>query len=204
MMMLSHNESREVFNTHFKQTLDTLHRILKALQGFENNHDKKFNISKLMTQLELNLSLMDEIIYLLLNFQELFHKVLKNYKLTKQIIDRTVYFIPKKKIEEEPSIPTKILIRKSHLQIFSDIVYVFKFVKRGKGFEIETNGFDLLDKIKKLKDYYPYLFIAYENLTYLSPLGLELGELLLSYHKSNKEVYKLSLSHHIFEVINDK
>ena len=196
---LSYNNN----DTHLKNCINILNHIIKALEGFENNYDKKFNFSKLITQLEIYPSLMDEIIYLLLDFQELFCTTFKNYHLTKQITDKTVFFITEKN-KEQIILPTKILIRKTHLRIFNDIVYVFRFIKRGKGFNIETNGSDLLKKVKELREYYPYFFSIHDNLIYLSPLGLELGELLLSYNKSNKEVEAFSLKQYFIEVISDE
>ena len=204
MIKLSTNENKKIIKPHFKKILDNLNQIIKALGGFENNYDKKFNFSKLINQLELNPSLMDDIIYLLFNFQDLFHNTLKKHNLIKRIIDKTIFLFTEKEDKEQLIIPKKILMRKSHLQVLSDITYVFKFIKRGKGFDIETNGFKLLKDIKDLKEYYPYLFLIQENLTYLSPLGLELGDLLLSYNKSNKEMDVLSLKDHVIAVIEDE
>ncbi|MHA2220103.1 MAG: hypothetical protein ACXACY_29815, partial [Candidatus Hodarchaeales archaeon] len=87
------------------------------------------------------------------------------------------------------SIPTKIRITPKHLNLLSDAIYMFKYVERGKGFDIKTNGSELLSSLKHLLEYHPYLFFANENgLIYPSELGLKLGELILSYKKGNKKV----------------
>ena len=91
-------------------------------------------------------------------------------------------------------IPKKIRITKGECNLLSDIIYLFKFVKKGKGFDVDTNGTDLLSNIKELCDYYPFLFQRQNGFLYPSEFGLKLGELLLSYKKSNKTIDMLQVA----------
>jgi len=90
------------------------------------------------------------------------------------------------------------------LKLFNDIIYVFKFVKRGKGFDIYQNGSELLVNLKQLKVEHPYLFESKGNgIIYPSELGLNLGELIISYNKSNREIKKLTVDNFTFIVEKD-
>ena len=52
---------------------------------------------------------------------------------------------------------------------------------------------------------YPYFFEMYQNgLVYPSKFGMKLGELVLSFNKSNKELTNLKLDSYIVEVISDE
>ena len=67
-------------------------------------------------------------------------------------------------------------------------------MKRGKGFDVHTNGTDLLKNVKELCDFYPYCFQEQKNgLIYPSEFGLKLGEIILSYKKSNKKIEKIEI-----------
>lgn len=183
--------------------MDRLNYILDALAGFKDNYTKKFNVSKLMEHLKVTLSDIDKIIYLLLHFQDTFNNVFKHHQLKKKIENGTLYLIAEKK--EAMLIPEIITIRRSTLPFFSDLIYLFKYVKRGKGFDLKSNSTDLLKKINEMKKEYPYLFEGKGNgLIYPSKLGLKFGELILSYNKSNKEIIDVSINNHIFKVINDE
>ena len=78
---------------------------------------------------------------------------------------------------------------------------MFKFVKRGKGFNVEANCTELLSNIKELWNYHPYFFEKHESgLMYPSKFGLKLGELILSYNKSGKVIDSMHLDNHIILV----
>lgn len=82
----------------------------------------------------------DEIIHTLLNFQEKFENVFNKYRLQKSRTCNQVYLITKRKHEyENVEIPNNVDISASHIDLLNDIIYVFKHVKRGKGFEIRKN-----------------------------------------------------------------
>lgn len=184
-----------------------LNYVLAALEGFRDDYTKKFNFTRLMEYLKVPKSEIDGIIYLILNFQEKFNDVFKNHVLKKKINDGKLYLITEKnKIDTyQIPIPEEIRIKKAYLPIISDLVYLFKFVKRGKGFDIESNGIELLRKIKEIHKEYPYLFEEKENgLIYPSELGLKFGELILSFNKNNKEIRDVTINNYSFKVIHDE
>jgi len=173
--------------------LQVLHQILDVLSKFAENYDKKLNFSKFASYLKLNSSEVEEIIFLLLNFQELYENTFRHYSLKKKINNSQVYLITEKS-RKLNGIPNKIRMSQSHINQFNDIIYFFKHVKRGKGFDVQTNGTDLLKNVKELCDFYPYCFQEQQNgLVYPSKFGLKLGELLLSYKKSNKNIKKIDI-----------
>jgi len=176
-----------------RDLLQVLHQILDVLSKFAKNYDKKLNFSKFASYFKLNPSEIEKIISLLLNFQELYENTFKQYSLKKKINNNQVYLVTEK-IRKLNTIPRKIRIPQSHINQFNDIIYYFKHIKRGKGFDINTNGTDLLKNVKKLCDYYPYCFQEQKNgLIYPSEFGLKLGEIILSYKKSNKKIEKIDI-----------
>lgn len=175
-------------------------RVVKILEKFTNNYGKRLNFTKLARYLNLNTSEMDEIIGIILQFQELFINTFDKYRMKKEIKDNQIFLItlPKKL---NLSIPNKIKLSIDDFNLLSDIIYIFKNVKRGKGFDITANGSELLSNIKELWNYYPYLFEVNENgLMYPSEFGLKLGELILSYKKSGKIIESIPLDEHIIMV----
>ena len=178
---------------HNKSKFQLFHQILEVLRKFVDNYDKRFNFSKFAQFLKLTPSELEEVVQVLLEFQELFATTFINYSLRKIIINSQVY-LTTEKIQELSIIPRKIKIPKSHINMFNDIIYFFKHVKRGKGFNIEKNNTDLLKNVKELWNFYPYCFQEQKNrLIYPSEFGLKLGELLLSYRKSNKKIEKIEV-----------
>lgn len=188
-------------------TIQLLNQIIDILGKFRENHGKRLNFSKLMRRLNVPNSAIDEIIYLLLNFQERFEVVFNKYRLKKKRIDNQVYLITERRekdIVENLRIPRIISITPSHLQVFNDIIYAFKFIKRGKGFDVLKNGTGFLRNIKEVRQAHPYLFESKGNgMVYPSELGLKLGELVLSYNKSNKKIEYLTIENHEFLVKED-
>lgn len=183
-----------------KKFVSVIIRVVKILEKFTNNYGKRLNFTKLARYLNLNTSEMDEIIGIILQFQELFINTFDKYRMKKEIKDNQIFLItlPKKL---NLSIPNKIKLSIDDFNLLSDIIYIFKNVKRGKGFDITANGSELLSNIKELWNYYPYLFEVNENgLIYPSKFGLKLGELILSYKKSGKIIESIPLDEHIIMV----
>jgi len=203
--MITESLSKDFTKRSSKKIINTLNYILDALEGFRDDYTKKFNFSKLMEHLKVPKSEIDGIIYLILNFQEKFTEVFKNHVLKKKINNGILYLIAEKKENSIIHIPAIINIRRPDLPILSDLIYLFKYVKRGKGFDIESNGTGLLRNLKKLQQQYPYLFEVKDNgLIYPSELGLKFGELILSFSKNNKEITDLTIDKYSFKVIHDE
>lgn len=171
-------------------------RIMKILKKFEDSYQKRLNFTKLAQYLHLTPSDVGEVIGLILQFQELFSNTFDSYIVKKKIIDNQIFLITEPKVPSN-IIPKKIRLSVESLNLLSDITYMFKFVKRGKGFDVKANGTELLSNIKELWNYYPYLFEVNTNgLMYPSAFGLKLGELILSYKKSGKFMESFSLDNH--------
>ena len=180
-----------------------LNQIIDILGQFENNYNKKFNFTKMAKCLRVPNSKTDEIIDLLLNFQNLFESVFKNYHIKKTRLKNQIYLTLEKKAEDVINTNTKepktVVISSEHLKLFNDIIYVFKFVNRGKGFDISKGETELLDNLKVLKDTHPYLFEG-NGITYPTKLGLQLGDLIISYNKCNRHIKNLTIDNYTFTV----
>ena len=203
----SSSNSEKKSKVAHQNTIRLLHQIINYLTEFEHHYIKKFNVSKLAGLLGLSNGDIDEIVTLLLNFQEIFTGVFSHYHLKKVRTGNQLYLVCIKKegiASKEIEIPEIVRFSTSQLKLFNDIIYVFKFVKRGKGFDVLHNGSDLLTNLKQLKAEHPYLFKSHENgIIYPSEFGLKLGELIISYNKSNKEISKLTVGNSTIEVLKD-
>ena len=193
--------------TQFRKILQTINQIIDIIGGFGDNYDKKLNFSKLARLLKISPSEIDDVIYLLLNFQEKFEITFRNYHLKKKRENSQVYLIAERNQAynlKELHIPNVIEIDTFQLKLFNDIIYTFKFIKRGKGFDIVKNGTNLSTNLKALLIKHPYFFELKENgLIYPSHFGLKLGNIILSYNKGNKEFKKIIIENHTIMVVND-
>lgn len=184
-----------------KKFVSVINRVVTILEKFANNYEKRLNFTKLARLLNLNPSEVDEIITLILTFQELFTSTFTTYIVKKKIVGNQIFLITEPKKSSQFIIPKKIKLSSDNFNLLSDIIYMFKFVKRGKGFDVKVNGTKLLSNIKELWNYYPYFFEVNENgLMYPSEFGLKLGELILSYNKSGKIIESIPLDNHIIMV----
>lgn len=189
----------------FRKVLRVLNQIVDYLEKFEYHYEKKFNFSKLIELLNIPKSEVDEIVSLFLNIQDIFENVFNKYRLKKYRAGNQIYLTAEKKVEcETHQVPEIITISPSHIKLLNDIIYMFKHVKKGKGFDIVRNGSELLAKVKDLKEAHPYLFESWGNgVVYPSKLGLELGEIVISYNKSNKDLDTVQINNHTIKVVKD-
>ena len=188
------------YSVNHNKFLSVINRVVKILEKFTNNYEKRLNFTKLARYLNLSSSEVDEIIALILIFQELFINTFEKYSMKKQIKDNQIFLISELKTANH-FIPMKIKLSSSEFNLLSDIIYMFKFVKRGKGFNTAANGTELLSKIKELWNFHPYFFEENKNgLIYPSEFGLKLGEFILSYNKSGKVIDSIHLDNHIILV----
>lgn len=192
-------DSLESRKNSINKHLIILKKTIKILEKFETRYEKRLNVSKLVQHLNLTSLEIDAVLTSLLTFQDLFTNTFKHYIIKKKIIDNEIFLITSPKLNS--GIPKKIKLSCNDYDLLSDIIYIFKFVKRGKGFNVAVNGTELLSNIKELWNYHPYLFEEFENgLMYPSKFGLKLGELILSYKKSGKTIGEISVDNHIIMV----
>ncbi|GAG82405.1 unnamed protein product, partial [marine sediment metagenome] len=185
-MVYSASQRNEKFgNSKNGKQMRSITRVVKILEKFVGNYEKRLNFTKLSHLLHLTPTEVDEIITLIMSFQELFSTTFNKYSIKKEIKDNQIFLItePKKTFHY---IPNKIKLSSEDCNLLNDIIYMFKFVKRGNGFDVKANGTELLSNIKELWNYHPYFFEEHENGLYPSEFGLKLGELILSYRKSGK------------------
>ncbi|MFW9822598.1 MAG: hypothetical protein ACFFE4_06670 [Candidatus Thorarchaeota archaeon] len=192
-------DSLELGKNSINKYLNILKKTIKILENFETRYEKRLNVSKLAQNLNLTSSEIDTVLTTLLTFQDLFTNTFKHYIIKRKIIDNEIFLITSPKLNS--GIPKKIKLSYNDYNLLSDIIYIFKFVKRGNGFNVAANGTELISNIKDLWNYHPYLFEEFENgLTYPSEFGLKLGELILSYKKSGKVIEEISVNNHIIMV----
>lgn len=195
-MSISSDESSEnVYN--FGILLKKLHQIIIALGEFKNQYKKKLNFNKLIKYLKIPNSEIEDLIYLILTFQSEFDSVFREHKLKKTILNGQIYLMTEKKppVHKEKIliIPETVRIPKDYSKIWSDIIYLFKFVQKGKGFDLEQDS-QVTKHLKKIQNEYPYLVLKNgNNLTYPTEIGLELGKIIHTYNKNNKPLKKIEL-----------
>ncbi|MHA1987209.1 MAG: hypothetical protein ACW98D_11260 [Promethearchaeota archaeon] len=191
--------SEKLGNSKNGKLMRSIIRVVKILEKFTGNYEKRLNFSKLSHLLHLTSSEADEIITLIMSFQELFSNIFNKHIIKKEIKDNQIFIItePKKTLHY---IPNKIKLSPEDCNLLSDIIYMFKFVKRGNGFDVKANGTELLSNIKELWNFHPYLFEEHENGLYPSKFGVKLGELILSYKKSGKSIEIIDLDNHTIMV----
>ena len=81
-------------------------RVVKILEKFTNNYGKRLNFTKLARYLNLNTSEMDDIIGIILQFQELFINTFDNFL---KVLDEKIKELKKKPLEKYTYyLPTRI------------------------------------------------------------------------------------------------
>jgi len=195
MSVSSDETSENIYR--FGMLLKKMHQILTALGKFKNQYKKKLNFSKLVKYLKIPNSEIEDLIYLILTFQSEFDNVFREYKLKKTILNGQIYLIAEKKppVQKEKLIiiPETVRIPKKYSKIWSDIMFLFKFVQKGKGFNL-TQDSQVIKHLKVIQDEYPYFLLKNgNNLTYPTEIGLELGSIIHTYYKNNKLLKKIKL-----------
>ncbi len=178
-------------------------QIVDILEKYKDQFDKKLNFTELLKRLKIPTYEIDEIISFILKFQYIFKNIFQEHELKKQRSNNTVYLVAERIFRND--IPMTVEILQSHIKLINDIVYTFKFVKRGKGFDVTKTGSDLISNLKKVRSEHPYLFESHGNgAIYPSKLGLRLGELIISYNKSNKDIKTIEIDNYTFHIRSDE
>ena len=197
------HDNRHIYSGKNSRFVSVIPKVIKILEKFADNYEKRLNFTKLAHKFNLTSYEVDYIITAILNFQELFVNTFEHYRVRKEIKDNQVFLVTEPKLANN-IIPKKIRLLLPDFNLLSDVIYMFKFVKRGNGFDIKTNGTELLSNIKELWNYHPYFFEQNENgLMYPSEFGVKLGELILSYKKSSKVIETIQLDEHIIMVVRN-
>ncbi len=195
-MYMNQDNFREPLNRDFNNNfIKLLNELIKILRLFVNNKKKKLNLTKLAQFFKIDDSYLSILLDFILKLQNLFKNEFKEFDLRKKLINNNIYFIlesktKQKDLKSKTSTETKNLqfltITAEDARTFNDIIFVFQFIKRGKPFNLSLENGDFLEKVKRLFEKYPMLFIKKDDLLYISNLGLELGLNIHSYIKINK------------------
>jgi len=187
----------------FRKVCQIMDQIIKILNQFQDKYSKKFNFSKLVQYLNIPESESYELLNLIFSFQNLFEGTFKKYQIRSKKEGSIIYLIAERK--NEYLTPTTVQLSNSHAEFFNDLIYTFKSINRGKGFDIKsTNDVEFLNNIEQIRSKHPYLFQPNGNgLIYPSKVGLDLGNLIISYNKSNQKVETFKVDDYIFEVVNE-
>lgn len=140
-----------------KGTISLLLQIIEVLNKFSSNFEKRLNFEKLAYHLKLTSSEADDFLSLIISFQDLFNNILKGYTIQKKIVNNQLYLIPEKN-HNLSHIPKKIIMSETHLNLLNDIIYLFKFVKKGSGFDVATNGKDSCIILKNYMSFTLFFF----------------------------------------------
>jgi len=182
-----------------------LNQILSALEKFEVRKDSLFSLDKLADYLDLSTSELDAFLEIIFRFQKLFDCVFEGSFLCKKWKNDKNYLIlkPKSEVKDGSVLELKeIEIDRDQIKLLSDIVYFFRRVKIGKGFDLKKNGTELSRKVKELKKAHPYFFESKGNdLVYPSKLAIEAGNLILSYDRSKKSVSKIQIGEYFVKIV---
>ena len=193
---LSSSEER----IQFKKVCQIVDQIINILNEFQGKYHKKFNFSKLIQYLNIPELESYEFLNIIFRFQDLFENVFKDYQIRSKREGNTTYLITKRK--DEYLTPVHIQLSNRETEFFNDVIYTFKSINRGKGFDIKNTNAEFLNKLRLLRSKYPYLFQSNGNgLIYPSNLGLDLGNLIISYNRSNQKIDSFKVKNYVFEVV---
>jgi hypothetical protein len=180
---------------------------ITALKAFEGKYDKKLNLGKLFRLLHIPVKEQERYLHILLEFQELFHTVLDGHLIKPVENNDTLYLklytrdtspehSPSHKKNEtqdkKETIPDEIVLDKTKAILWNDVIYSFRNVRRGKGFNLDDDSSKVAQSLKALREHHPYLFFSNGNgLVYPSKLGTELGAKINGYIKANRELEEI-------------
>ena len=185
------------------QILKKIGYIIDALNLFPYKQDSLFNVSRLTSMLQLSEEEMDQILKILFKLQDQFSNHFKGYELQKIWKNGTIYLtlISKEQNINDKSYQKEISLSPDHSNLLNDIIYYFEHIKIGKGFDPRVNGTELSKKVKELNNVHPYLFESRGNsLLYPTKLAIEIGKMLYSYNKNNRDVAKIHLDEYLITI----
>ncbi|TFF94211.1 MAG: hypothetical protein EU544_04775, partial [Promethearchaeota archaeon] len=154
----SPSSSKSFTDKSLQKALNKIKTAVKTLKAFQNNYVKKFNVTNLAKQLKIPNDQINEFIDVILEFQSLFTTIFADYELDVEKVEGIVYLTAapkeskdpeKKRSDDLPGNNEKtICLTNEELCFLNDIIYTFYHVRRGKGFDLKTNGSQFLSKLK--------------------------------------------------------
>jgi len=202
----SPSSSKSFTDKALQKALNKIKTAVKTLKAFQNNYVKKFNVTNLAKQLKIPNDQINEFIEIILEFQSLFTTIFADYELDVEKIEGIIYLTAAPKESKEPEerrsedLPGNdektICLTKEELCFLNDIIYTFYHVRRGKGFDLKTNGSQFLSRLKTFHYDHSEFFEETNNLLYPSKIGLEIGTYIQSLNKLNKKIHNFEISNY--------
>lgn len=155
--------------------------------------EKSFNLYDLSEQLNISTNNLIFLFTIFMYACEFCHEY--RDKIDIKILNNTINFYYSKKHINEISLDIK------DYKDISDIIYLFKNIQRGKGFEVKSNpNFPIIKKIKELNNRYPFLFKRLNGFVFPSEIGYKLGNVALSFKRTNQIPKKLDIFNYRFDI----
>lgn len=159
--------------------------------------DMFFNLNDLSQKLDLSRS---ELIFLFTVF--IYACEYSNECLNKmdiKISNNTIFFTYSKNHIKKISLSIR------DYKDLSDIIYLFKNIQKGKGFEIDSNlNIPVITKIQGLYKQYPFMFKKLNGYIFPSEIGYKLGIAALSFKRVNQIPKTLDVLNYRFEIKKKK
>ncbi len=173
---------------HWQRFLDY---VLSYLQEEESAH---FNLERLSEELEIPISEIRGFSKILVSVYEIINKIRDDIDL--KISKDELKFVQKKAGYKEISLSI------NGYQNISDIIYFFKNINKGRGFEINSQEHSSFrERIGKLKEQFPFLFRRLNGFIYPSEVGYKLGLEALSFKRYNQIPKELDILNFRFIII---
>ena len=186
-----------------KSSFKIIKLILNSLISFKDQYNKRFNFTKLLSQMNLSNSVSKDILSLIFDFQALFSDTFGDYFLFEKHVNGNIYLIARKKTNKFVQI-IEVEIKDNEAKLLSDFIYTFQQVRKGQGLNLDIHPSKFSKDLLILKKKHPYFFIENShnnnnnNLIYPSEIGAELGNLILSHYKNKKKIKTLIIKNYNF------
>ncbi len=158
-----------------------------------NTEVKSFNLNALSEKLGLT---KNELIFLFTIFIyacDYSNKYLNAMNI--EILNNSIYFTYSENYIKKISLSIR------DYEDLSDIIYLFKNIRKGKGFEINSNSnIPVIAKIRGLYKQYPFMFKKLNGYIFPSEIGYKLGIAALSFKRINQIPKTLDVLNYRFEI----
>lgn len=162
-------------------------------ENLPNKEVKSFNLNALSEKLGLT---KNELIFLFTIFIyacDYSNKYLNGMNI--EILNNSIYF------SYSENHIKKISLNIRDYKDLSDIIYLFKNIRKGKGFEINSNSnIPVIAKIQGLYKQYPFMFKKLNGYIFPSEIGYKLGIAALSFKRINQIPKTLDVLNYRFEI----
>ncbi len=162
-------------------------------ENLPNNEVKSFNLNDLSEKLGLTKSELKFLFTIFIYACDYSNKYLN--KINIKILKDTIYFTYSENHIKKISLSIK------DYKDLSDIIYLFKNIQKGRGFEINSNSnIPVITKIQGLYRQYPFMFKKLNGYIFPSEIGYKLGIAALSFKRINQIPKTLDVLNYKFKI----